>query len=92
MVYDWMAWVLIGLALVSCWLLNAEIPFFSFKNFRQQKTEVIAFLVGCIVLIGFCIAKALLTKHIEFALFSGTACVVWYVALNLLLLVAPKKQ
>lgn len=91
LVYDWMAWALIGLSLVSCFLLNAEIPFFSFKGFKRQKLEVISFLVGCVILIGFCVAKAITTKHIEFALFSGTACILWYVAMNLLLALTQKK-
>ena len=89
--YDWMAWVLIGLSFVSCWLLNAEIPFFSFKSFKTQKTEVISFLIGCVILIAYCVTKAVLTGHVEFALFSGTACILWYVALNLLLAVRPKR-
>ena len=83
--YDWMGWCLLGLSLVSCYLLNAEIPFFSFKSFKSEKTVIILFLIGCAILIGFCIAKAVMTKHIEFAFFSGTACIVWYVVLNLLL-------
>ena len=90
--YDWMAWALLGLSLVSCYLLNAQIPFFSFKSMKTQKTEVILFLCGCIILLAYCIAKALITKHIEFALFGGTACIVWYVALNLLLAAMPKKK
>ena len=90
--YDWMAWVLLALSLLSCYLLNAEIPFFSFKSFRRDKMTVILFLCGCVVLIGFCILKACLTKHIEFAFFSGAACIIWYVALNILMLFAPKKQ
>lgn len=88
--YDWIAWVLIGLSLLSCYLLNAEIPFFSFKSFQKEKTIVIAFLAGCLVLIGFCIAKAVSTHHIEFAFFSGAACILWYVVLNLLLACAKK--
>ena len=83
--HDWMAWVLIGLSLFSCYLLNAEIPFFSFKSFKKEKMTIILFLVGCLILIGFCVWKAVVTKHIEFALFSGTACILWYVILNLLL-------
>ena len=90
--YDWMAWLLLALSLLSCYLLNAEIPFFSFKSFRRDKMTVILFLCGCVVLIGFCILKACLTKHIEFAFFSGAACIIWYVALNILMLFAPKKQ
>ncbi|MCR5051059.1 MAG: CDP-alcohol phosphatidyltransferase family protein [Paludibacteraceae bacterium] len=90
--YDWMAWALLGLSLVSCYLLNAELPFFSFKSFKTQKMEVLFFLVGCLVLLAYCIIKAIITRHVEFALFGGTACVVWYVALNILLLAFPKKK
>ena len=90
--YDWIAWVLIGVSLLSCYLLNAEIPFFSFKAFKKEKMTIILFIVGCLILIGFCIAKALATQHVEFALFSGTACIVWYVTLNILLLFAPKNE
>ena len=89
--YDWMAWVLIGLSLLSCYLLNAEIPFFSFKGWHKEKTVIISFLVGCVILVGFCVAKAIIAKHIEFALFSGTAVILWYVALNLLLACTKKK-
>ena len=90
--YDWIAWVLLGLSLVSCYLMNAEIPFFSFKSFRKDTTAVIGFVIGCLILIGFCIAKAIAAKHIEFALFSGTACILWYVILNLLLACTPKNS
>lgn len=89
--YDWMAWVLIGLSLLSCYLLNAEIPFFSFKGWAREKTVIISFLVGCLILIGFCIAKAIVTKHVEFAFFSGTAVILWYVALNILLACSKHK-
>ncbi|MBO5618944.1 MAG: CDP-alcohol phosphatidyltransferase family protein [Paludibacteraceae bacterium] len=90
--FDWMGWCLIGLSLLSCYLLNAEIPFFSFKSFKKEKMLIICFIAGCIILIGFCAAKAIVAKHIEFALFSGTACILWYVALNILMLFAPKKK
>ena len=90
--YDWMAWALIGLSLVSCWLLNAEIPFFSFKSFKKEKTLIISFLAGCLILVGYCVAKAVTAGHVEFALFSGAAVIVWYVALNLLVAAMPKKD
>jgi len=90
--YDWMAWVLIGLSFVSCWLLNAEVPFFSFKGFKREKMIIILFLIGCLILIGFCVWKAVRSQHIEFALFSGTTCILWYVVLNLLIACMPKKQ
>lgn len=90
--YDWMGWCLIALSFVSCYLLNAEIPFFSFKGFKKEKMIITCFIVGCIILIAFCVAKAIATKHIEFALFSGTACILWYVAMNILLACVPKKK
>ena len=92
MAYDWMAWVLIGCSIISCWLLNAEIPFFSFKSWHKDKTLIVCFLAGCMILVVYCIVKAVATKHIEFALFSGTACIIWYVALNLLLNCLPKRK
>ena len=88
--YDWMAWCLVGLSLISCYLLNAEIPFFSFKSFRREKTLILSFLTGCLILIGYCIFKAVTTGHIEFALFSGTACIVWYVTLNMIMACTKK--
>jgi len=88
--YDWMAWCLIGFSLISCYLLNAEIPFFSFKSFRREKTLILSFLTGCLILIGYCIFKAVTTGHIEFALFSGTACIVWYVTLNMIMACTKK--
>ena len=89
--YDWMAWALLGLSLFSGYLMNAEIPFFSFKAFKKEKATIVAFLCGCVVLTALCITKALITSHIEYALFSGTACVLWYVALNLMLVCVKKK-
>lgn len=88
--FDWMAWALLGLSLVSCWLLNAEIPFFSFKSFKKEKSTVIAFLAGSVLLVAYCVYKAIMAQHIEFALFSGTAVIIWYVALNLLLACTKK--
>lgn len=90
--YDWVAWLLLAFALLSCWLMNAEIPFFSFKDFKSQKMLISCFIVGCLILIAFCVAKAVTTGHLEFALFSGTACIVWYVALNLLLHIASDRK
>lgn len=89
--FDWIGWCYIALSLLSCYLLNAEIPFFSFKSFCRQKALILSFLIGCLIIIGFCVAKAIIFKHIEFALFSGTACILWYVVLNLLLACFPKK-
>lgn len=90
--YDWIGWCLLGLSIVSCYLLNAEIPFFSFKGFKKDKTVILSFLVGCVIIIGYCVAKAILAKHIEFAFFSGTGCILWYVMLNILLAFVPKEK
>ena len=90
--YDWMGWCLIGLSLISCYLMNAEIPFISFKAWKKDRTTIICFLIGCVIIIGFCVAKAFEARHAEFALFSGTGCVLWYVMLNLLLFLVPKKK
>lgn len=88
--FDWIGWTLIGLSLISCYLLNAEIPFFSFKSFGKQRLTIILFLIGCVILIAYCIIKAISIKHIEFGLFAGTVCIVWYVILNLLLAIIRK--
>lgn len=88
--FDWIKWTLIGLSLISCYLLNAEIPFFSFKSFKKQRLVIILFLIGCIILIAYCTIKAIITKHIEFGLFAGTICIIWYVILNLLLAIFRK--
>ena len=90
--YDWIGWCLLGLSIVSCYLLNAEIPFFSFKGFKKDKIVIISFLIGCVIIIGYCVTKAILAKHIEFALFSGTGCILWYVMLNILLAFVPKEK
>lgn len=90
----WMPWLLLALTLVSCWLLVSEIPFCSlkFKNFTwADNYDKYLFLVGVVVLLAYCIAKACLYGHVEFAFFGGTACITWYVVLNLLLAVTRKK-
>ncbi len=88
--HTWLAWVLIGISLLSCYLLNAEIPFFSFKSFKKEKTLIISFLAGCVILIVYCVVKACLANKTSFALFGGTACIVWYVALNLMMAARKK--
>ena len=90
--YDWMGWCLLGISLLSCYLLNAEIPFFSFKGWQKDKMVICSFLVGCLIIIGFCVAKAIMHHHIDFALFSGTGCILWYVMLNVLLAFVPQKK
>lgn len=88
--FDEIGWGLIALSLISCYLLNAEIPFFSFKSFGKQRLIIILFLIGCVILVAYCVIKAIITKHIEFGFFAGTICIVWYVILNLLLAIIRK--
>lgn len=90
--FDWIAWMLITISLISCYLLNAEIPFFSFKSFGKQRLIIILFLIGCVILITLCITKAITINHPELIFFAGTMCIVWYVALNLLLFLLPNKR
>ena len=91
----WVPWAMIALTFVSCWLLVSEIPFFSlkFKNFSwHDNYDKYLFLIGDVVLIAFCVVKAVLAKHWEFALFSGAAVIVWYVVLNCLVnMIKPNK-
>ena len=80
-----MPWVILGMTLVSSYLLISEVPFFSlkFKNFTwRDNYDKYLFLCGAVVLIAFCVVKGILAKHVEFILFSGAAVIVWYVVLN----------
>lgn len=90
----WMPWLLLALSLVSCYLLVCEIPFLSlkFKNFTwADNYDKYIFLIGVVILLAYCITKACLFGHIEFAFFGGTACITWYVILNLMLAIIRKK-
>ena len=90
----WVPWAMLCLTFVSCFLLVSEIPFLSLKfhNFSwKDNNDKYIFLIGDVVLIGFCIAKAATTGHWEFVLFGGTAVIVWYVVLNLLADVLKRK-
>lgn len=89
----WMPWVLVALSFLSCYLLLAEIPFFSLKfhNFSwKDNWDKFIFMIGVVVLVLVCILKAIHYDHLEFALFAGAAVVLWYVALNLLLALSKK--
>lgn len=83
----WMPWALLVLSVFSCYLLNAEIPFFSFKfhdfGWSTHLPQYL-FLIGAVVIIVFCIVKACLYQHMRLAVFAGAACVLWYVLTNLL--------
>ncbi len=91
----WVAWLLLALSLISCYLLVCEIPFFSlkFKNFTwRDNADKYVFLMGVVVLVAFCVVRAMQFAHTEFALFAGTACITWYVVLNLIQCFLRKKH
>lgn len=80
----WVPWLLLAFSLASCYLMNAEIPFFSFKSFRKEKSIVITFLVICVLFIGFGIVLSVLMEEIYVVFFSGTACIALYVVMNII--------
>ena len=86
--WDGTAWILLALSLVSGRLMLSEIPFFSLKlhgfGWKESRTQYI-FIIGCVVLTGFCIAEAVRYDQPGFACFAGTACIVWYVTFNLIM-------
>jgi len=91
---EWMPWCMLGMTFVSSWLLVSEIPFFSlkFKTLAWKDNEdKYLFLIGAIILIVFCIAKAAASGMWNFVLFGGAAVIVWYVVLNILVNIIRKK-
>lgn len=77
----WVPFVMVALMLVSCWLLVSEVPFFSLKfhNFSWQENRArYIFLCGCVLLVAACALAG-------YFLFSGCACIVWYVLAALIL-------
>lgn len=91
----WMPWLLLALSLVSCYLLIAEIPFFSlkFKNLSwKDNADKYIFLIGALVLVVACVIEATRYQHPEFALAAGAAVILWYVLLNLVLMLYSSCQ
>lgn len=76
----WVPCALIGMMLVSCWLLLAEVPFFSLK-FKTLKwadnKERFVFLIGAVVLVALAILMG-------YPWGAGAAVILWYVVANLL--------
>lgn len=85
-VAQYLPWVLLALSLVSCWLLVSEIPFFSlkFKSFDWRSNRVrYIFLIGCVLIIAFCVLLGLHLGSLGYALIAGAAIITWYVLTNL---------
>ncbi len=78
-----LGWLLIGLSLVSCYLLIAEIPMFSlkFKNMRWADNKVqFVFLIGSVLLLWlFAVGSILLGWQV--ILQAGYVIMLWYVVL-----------
>ena len=76
---QWIPCAMIALMLLSCWLLVAELPFFSLKfkslSWADNKVRYI-FLIGATLLI----VLAALLGHIWAA---GAVVIIWYVVANL---------
>ena len=76
---QWIPCAMIALMLLSCWLLVAELPFFSLKfkslSWADNKVRYI-FLIGAILLI----VLAALLGHIWAA---GAIVILWYIIANL---------
>ncbi|MCQ2347843.1 MAG: CDP-alcohol phosphatidyltransferase family protein [Paludibacteraceae bacterium] len=89
----WMPWVLVALSFLSCYLLLAEIPFFSLKFHNlswKDNSDKFIFLIGALILVIFCVLEAVRYQHIEFGLAAGAATILWYVTLNLLFAVVQR--
>ncbi len=92
---DCIPWLLLALSILSCYLLVCELPMLSFKfhdlKWSNNKTRYI-FLIGCLIIIVFCIVRACRYGQLGFFLFSGTGCILWYVLYNVLMWLVNKKQ
>ena len=76
---QWIPFAMIALMLLSCWLLVAELPFFSLKfkslSWADNKVRYI-FLIGSLVLL-------LVSSLLGHILFAGAAIIFWYLLANL---------
>lgn len=83
----WVAWGIVLMSLVSCYLLIAEIPFFALKfhNFSWKDNRVrFVFLIGSVLLIVACIIGAILAPvhRSGIAYSAGAVVIVWYVGVG----------
>ena len=90
-----MPWCLLAISLLSGFLMVSDIPFFSLKmhgaSWKDYRIQYL-FLIGCAVLIAVCVVEAVRYQRLEFVCFAGTACIVWYVSMNILSLIISRKQ
>lgn len=91
----WIAWSLLAISLISCYLLVSELPMFSLKmkNLRWADNKFrFIFLIGCLIIIAFCVARAVQYSELGFAFFAGTGCIIWYVTINLINSISHEKN
>lgn len=87
--------VLMVACALSCYLLLAEIPFFSFKFhslvWKENKVPYTFLIVAvCVLLCSIAAACVLGKPHIVFA--GSAVCIVWYVVLNISLYLSHKNH
>lgn len=82
----WLSIVLIIYCLFSCWLLVAELPFFSLKfhnlTWAENKTKYIFLISACSLICAAIVTAALTTWNTLWLL--GAAVIIWYVLLALI--------
>ncbi len=86
--------VLIGFSLFSCYLLLAEVPFFSFKFHSLQWKEnsiPYTFLIIAVLLILGAIITAVVLKQPHLVFLGSAATIVVYVLMNITLMIFPKR-
>ena len=88
---SWIAWVLLVISLLSCYLLVSEIPFFSFKSAELGKKRMLIFVFGSCFILGSCSIMAIINGHMSIAALAGAICVLWYIVFNLFTLIGAKK-
>lgn len=87
--------ILMVICALSCYLLLAEIPFFSFKfhslSWKENKVPYTFLIVAAILLLCSIAAACVSGKtHVVFA--GSAASIVWYVVLNISLYLSRKKH
>lgn len=82
----WLNITLIISCFIACYLLNAEIPFFSLKfhDLKWQNNKVrFIFIIGSTIILCALIITSVILKDFTSILPVGTAIILWYIILSL---------